>query len=284
MMDYLVEYFRKEIDGFYRTDQPDFHPTETPNLNLHMHNHMELYIFISGHANFFIDHKFYSLQGGSLIFINNDQVHGPHTFDDVDYRRCAIHFSPLLAKQLSSSTTNLLQPFQERKNVVALTEIQLQKMIELARRLVDELNQPVATGHELLLPVYLTDLLVHAKLFSETQPSTEHNDHLPEIIKELLEYIQSHIADSQLSLERIAQHFNHHKIYLNRIFKEKLGISIYQYILMSRVSMAKRLLEESSDVQYCCEACGFNDYNNFIRTFKRFTGKPPKQYSLSMRS
>lgn len=280
-MDYLVEHFNTELDAFYQKGLPSFHPTDTPNLNLHMHNHFELYIFISGHANFFIDNKFYALQEGSLIFINNDQVHGPQNIEHQELARCAVHFSPKLASRLSSPDTNLLQPFYDRRNVIPLDAEQLAMMTFLGKRLIDEMYQP-KPGSDLLVPAHFIDLLVHAKRCAENQESDEHiNNHLSPLTSELLDFVQENIADPELSLEKIAAHFNHNKIYLNRIFKKEMGVTLYQYILMSRISMAKRILKHNNDIYNCYEACGFSSYNNFIRAFKKLTGVSPKQFSIT---
>ncbi|MDH6363976.1 AraC-like DNA-binding protein [Enterococcus sp. PF1-24] len=272
-MDYLIEHFRKDIDCFFNT--------EPPGITLHMHNHMELYLLTKGEARFFIDNKSFLLEKGSLIFINNDQVHGPNPFPGEIFERCAIHFSPNLARSLSSNKTNLLQAFEERKSIVQLNPAQLDIMAPTMLKLISEFQHPSTIGHDLLLYSLFMQVLVYANQFSEPTKAEE-TYHFPELTTKILEYIQTQVSNPKLSLESVACQMNHNKIYLNRIFKEDLGVTIYQYILLSRISLAKRLLEENISVQQCCEKCGFNDYSNFIRAFKRITGISPKKYASSL--
>ncbi|WP_081743881.1 helix-turn-helix domain-containing protein [Eisenbergiella tayi] len=48
-----------------------------------------------------------------------------------------------------------------------------------------------------------------------------------------------------------------------------------------KTAAAKQLLAEGKTVTETCYLSGFNDYNNFIRTFKKITGTSPGQYQKS---
>ncbi|MFC7055508.1 helix-turn-helix domain-containing protein [Enterococcus alcedinis] len=94
----------------------------------------------------------------------------------------------------------------------------------------------------------------------------------------MLNYIQENIT-LDISLTSLEEQFGLSGFHLNRLFKKEVGSTIYQYILLSRISLAKQLLETHSNVTEVCFLSGFNDYANFIRTFKKITGLAPKQYA-----
>lgn len=271
-MDYLIEHFKKNIDCYYNTDKP--------NITLHLHNHLELFLFLQGDCRYFIDGKSYDLKRGQLLFINNDQIHGPTLLSDETYERFSIHFSPKYAEELSSEKTSLLKAFNDGVLLTQLKEAELERMVYFMRLLTLEYQNPSFYGNDLQFSSLLTQVLL---LGNQTANSSEevNDSHLPELITQILHFIRENLYSPDLSLEYLAQHFSHNGIYLNRKFKEALGSTIYQYILLSRISVAKRFLENGENVQNTCFLTGFNDYSNFIRTFKKITGVTPKQYIKS---
>lgn len=274
-MDYLVEYFHEQIDCYHNIGLPD--------IILHMHNHFELYLFISGDCRYFVDGKAIELQQGHLLFLNNNQIHGPKVLSDAVYERISIHFSPKFARKLSSSQTSLLKPFEEGTGLTLLDRHDFAEMKSLMLQLTHEYREHSNYGHDLEVSSLLTRILLLSVKATHKENQNVQPHHFPELISELLQFIQENISDQNLSIDLIAQEFSHSGIYLNRLFKQELGSSIYQYILLSRISAAKKYLEAGENVQSSCLLSGFNDYSNFIRTFKKITGMTPKQYAKLFR-
>ena len=65
--------------------------------------------------------------------------------------------------------------------------------------------------------------------------------------------------------------------------KQRSDSTIHEHILFKRINKAKQLLREGSTVTDTCQLAGFNDYSNFIRTFKKAVGLPPRQYQSQQR-
>lgn len=95
---------------------------------------------------------------------------------------------------------------------------------------------------------------------------------------EILSYIDRNISES-FGLEDLSAHFYLSSSYLCRIFKSATGTTINKYIVAKRITLAKSLLTEGCSVTEACERCGFNDYSNFLKSFKKATGVSPKKYS-----
>ena len=47
------------------------------------------------------------------------------------------------------------------------------------------------------------------------------------------------------------------------------------WLLLKRLNLARVLLAQGCRVDETCAGAGFNDYSNFIRTFKKHTGMTP---------
>ncbi len=85
-----------------------------------------------------------------------------------------------------------------------------------------------------------------------------------------------------ISLNDISSEFHLDLYYLSHIFKEVTGYSIKQYIILKRISFAKNLLYYTKDnITTVATQSGFNNVNNFIRTFKKLEGIPPLKFRNS---
>ena len=82
-----------------------------------------------------------------------------------------------------------------------------------------------------------------------------------------------------MSLDQLADRFYISKYYLSRQFKQFTGLSLYQYIMKKRLISARNMLRAGSPVMDACLCCGFGDYSNFLKAFKREFGQNPSKYS-----
>lgn len=106
-----------------------------------------------------------------------------------------------------------------------------------------------------------------------------HNTRLKE---DVLEYIEVHYRDQNLSIPAIAEHFGIHSSYLSRFFKEQVGETLSDYIGKFRIARAKRLLiEETTPIQTVSEHVGFVSISTFIRLFKKYEGVTPGTFRES---
>lgn len=72
--------------------------------------------------------------------------------------------------------------------------------------------------------------------------------------------------------------------HLSRLYKEQLGISFTDDVNRMRVEKAKWLLINTEDsVDAVWKEVGYETHQHFFRQFKKFTGKTPREYRLSMK-
>ena len=88
--------------------------TEQPNHDycFHLHNRFEIYFFISGNVNYFIEKSVHRLLYGDLLIMNSNEIHKPSIQPDKPYTRIVIHFRPEIASFLSHDGYNLLSASQ----------------------------------------------------------------------------------------------------------------------------------------------------------------------------
>lgn len=98
-------------------------------------------------------------------------------------------------------------------------------------------------------------------------------------IKAALDYISQHYADSDLSLNEIADALGVAPNYLSNLFSKNTGMKLFDYITDFRVKKALELLRTTDEtVNTISLKSGFSTPRNFIRVFKKAMDTTPGAY------
>ena len=96
-----------------------------------------------------------------------------------------------------------------------------------------------------------------------------------------IDYINNNYS-GELTLETISKNAYVSANQLCKLFKMYCNTTVSKYIVSKRITEAKKLLAEGKSVTDTAFMCGFNDYANFIRVFKKTVGTPPGKYRASI--
>lgn len=85
--------------------------------------------------------------------------------------------------------------------------------------------------------------------------------------------------DQQIAITDVANEVDMSVYHFSRQFHNQYGISPYEYLIMQRISNAKKLLLNTSlSTKKISEACGYNNSSTFIAAFKTRVGMTPSQF------
>lgn len=91
-------------------------------------------------------------------------------------------------------------------------------------------------------------------------------------------YIQEHYTQD-LGLEQIADEMGVSVKYVSRVFKDKTGVYLTDYINQVRIEKAKELLTRTEmKVNDIAESIGIHSRTTFLRVFKKVEGISPNEY------
>lgn len=146
------------------------------------------------------------------------------------------------------------------------------RLIENAlMEVVDEMKQcrPLYQGKcSAILKSVLFDIARHANL--------KGSDYT--LIDTLIDYIRDNYHHRITNAE-CGKALNYNPCYLNRLMVENFGISLHQYVLRYRLSMAtKLLLTTDLTIAEIAEQTGFQNSSRFSNYFKEVTGERPQKY------
>ena len=101
---------------------------------------------------------------------------------------------------------------------------------------------------------------------------------MPVRVERVRQYIQEHFCE-EISLESIAAVCGMSKYYLCHVFKENMGVSVFNYLIWLRMEEARRLLATTTlKVSQVGSRVGYADPNYFITAFKKQEGITPTEY------
>jgi len=115
---------------------------------------------------------------------------------------------------------------------------------------------------------------------SQTQPAA--------VLKlRVKQYVQTHLADSDLSIQRIADALRCSKRYLHRIFENE-PCSLERHIWLSRLAHCETILKDSTtsnrSIAEIAYGAGFTSNAHFCRLFKEHYGVTPSEYQWLARA
>ncbi len=88
---------------------------------------------------------------------------------------------------------------------------------------------------------------------------------------------------ADLSLKRFSSLLNVNASYLSSLFKKETGKNLTEYVAEKRIKNAVYLLSSTNlQIQTIAQHCGIYDVNYFAKTFKKITGKTPKEYRKTL--
>lgn len=93
----------------------------------------------------------------------------------------------------------------------------------------------------------------------------------------ILQYIEEHYQ--HLSLQELADKFHYTPQHMSSLLKELTGFSFSRYVLEKRMQTAgDYLLNTNLKIKDISAACGYQNQEHFIRTFKKYYGTTPIDY------
>ncbi len=112
----------------------------------------------------------------------------------------------------------------------------------------------------------------------ENMNAVSYSEHSNQILLDIKNYLETHYTE-KITLDFLSRKFFINKFYLSRIFREKFGDSITQYLLKIRITQAKNHLRfTDSSIEEISHECGMSDANYFSRIFKKIEGTTPGQF------
>ncbi|MDR1246938.1 MAG: helix-turn-helix domain-containing protein [Clostridiales Family XIII bacterium] len=251
----------------------------------HYHNYYEVYFLNSGaDVEYQIEGVSYTLRPGDILIINCFDVHKSIINVNSLYDRVVFWIDPQYLRSLGSKETNLCRCFENTvlrsRNLIRLEKEALYTVKSTLGKL-EKAYFGENFGNDLLIESHIREIMImlNRACLDIKEERIESDICVNKIVESALRLITENLS-ADLSLDRLSNELFVSKYHLSREFKKNVGYTIHQYITLKRLLMAEELLLFNDvSVTEVCTRCGFRDYSNFIRTFTKYYGMPPGQFS-----
>ncbi|MBQ8849687.1 MAG: helix-turn-helix domain-containing protein [Clostridia bacterium] len=250
--------------------------------NTHTHDFIELIYILSGRGREIIDGKTYEVGRGDLLFINYGSTHAFSFEEKASYIN--ICFSPETVGE------NIITP-ENAFSLLSLTAFNEMRcdsdggklsFFGDERRAVEEVLRGMlreyrgrAYSWNTVMESYLNILIAYMLRKTEAGVGREE---IGNTWRELSEYIDKNL-NSKLTLSALAGKCFYNPSYFSRVFKEKFGMSLVEYVTRRRLDHALELLRDSElSVDEISELSGFSDRSGFYHAFSKYIGGSPSDY------
>ena len=243
--------------------------------------HPMLIYFLHGTGNIKIEGTNYDLGDGDAIILNPGELFHCTVDDHKYHERIVLYFKENVFRSLPFDTANLFSPFYNRKkgvgNLVPAQIMEGTKLSDSMSQLLTQIRQQDANSQMLCFCRVLESLVLlnQVVLPAKEKPGTKSP------IDNVLTYINTHYTQA-ISISKIAESFGMNSSYLSHLFKDRVGMSLWNYVILRRLHRFNVLLQNGSSIEQACYEVGFQNYANFFRLYKKHMGLTPTQYKKQL--
>ena len=260
----------------YKEPRPD-------TVEVHHHDFYEIYFFLGGAVEYWVDGKTFHLEPGDFLLINPMELHRPIVREDnKTYERIVLWIRKEYLEKLSTEEMDLTRCFDTtlptHTNLIHPKTVERTALTTRLSELIRE-NYGTEMGSDLYAQGLFLQFMVELNRLALRAPKPRvFKDDSSTLVSRVLTYINEHFSE-ELSLESIAGEFYVSKYYLSHAFSNEVGVSVYRYIILKRLTSACQLLLDGKSAKEVCVACGFTDYTSFFRAFKSEYGISPRDFA-----
>lgn len=154
------------------------------------------------------------------------------------------------------------------------------RVLQALERVIQEFSKAGATD-KALADILLAELLLHVASIVQ---NTSIKANVRSYVQRAVDYIAAHLC-TDFRVGDIAEEVNIAPNYLQRIFKQTMGVTLVEYINQQRIERSKWLLMYTDDtIVDVAIASGFNSRQHFFRVFNSMMNMSPQQFRQEYRA
>lgn len=251
---------------------------KTRHMEAHYHDFYEVFCFLDGEVDYWIEGSTYHLKPGDILLINPTELHKPIPRSETEnYERIVLwlnkNYLSKINDSLFESCFDTSRPTY--KKIMHPTKLQKSEILSLFNSLLKEYHSDEFASEVCAYGILLQIMTVLNRVSLGTGSHRSDKFGTPTLITDVLLYINEHYNE-EISLDSLANHFFVSKYHLSHEFSKAVGTSLHRYITLKRLNIAHEMLTGGIAPSNASSQCGFGDYTSFFRAFKAEYGISPR--------
>ena len=242
----------------------------------HMHSRYEIYYNICGAKAFMCDGKVYPCSCCDLIVVPKICAHKVFMNKDMSYERCIISVEETVVDMISilcRAEDCFSWLTDSNPSTISHTKLNESQHIEFMKLTKDYLNAEKTTDKLLTLASFINILSFLGKCFKVRVDMPCIDIKILSPVEKALVLIEQRFRT--ITPMEVCKEIYFSEDHLNRLFKQEISMTIKQYIVMRKLTEAKKHLYQGKTAKEACFLSGFRDYSKCRRTFKNYEGYNP---------
>lgn len=265
------------FDAFYFIDE-----AAEPVSRIVPHSFFKIIFYLEGDVYYMIENQRYDLVPGDILIAPRLVPYSSHSPGRAAYRRLAFWFSGDLLDSIDpdGELRRFFERIDETKKGACFhfAHSYQNEIFRQALHLVSERDYSKPFGDTVSHSIASLVLVgIYRAVISSRSEETEDSE-TNQLVDDVVDYINANLL-SDLSLDMIAETFFISKFHLERIFKKKMSITVHNYIIQRRLTLARQKLYDGASPTRIYKMCGFANYSTFYRAFQKMYNITPKQFS-----
>jgi len=253
-------------------------------LNNLRHSHGESYeilIVRSGEGSVIVRDRLFGLHSGGVYFINGMDTHCTVPREPDEYYRGKIIVSRRFINELAKTLdcTELIEElFHKNGGIYFIPDEKTAAYID------DEfsaINQALSERNDYAKISVATGIMNILKCGHEKKKTQIVS--LDDRISKILEYVNENLKNN-ITLDDICNYVHTSRYHLCHMFKKTVGMTVFEYILSRRLSIAKKYLTGTDmSLTQIFETTGFSSFSYFSKIFRQYEGVTPSAFRAASR-
>ena len=245
---------------------------------LHIHSFFEVCYAYAGHGLFHINGADHEVAAGQVFVARPGETHEIISATDDPLGIYFWSYTLIPPAQSQTETDGLLHAFLAASSAISADVPAMQPTLEL---LTEEIAQRAAGYQQVVQALVVKLLLDTARAVTDVPPSSG-DGHALESAETLVQDMTRYLRDNYqrpVRVRDVAAQVHLSERHTNRLFRERMGVSIKAYLTRFRLEIAaQHLLNHQMTVTEVAYASGYRDVRHFITQFRQHTGLTPTAF------
>ena len=265
-----------ELCGLYTVHRQE-HSADSFSYPVHIHDSHEILMVTRGCCGIVIGDTEYELEENDAALIFENETHGL-VIHSAPFEFFAVQFIPSADREagLDNQIRKLAEKCRNKSGGVFKINGEIcPAVVSCMRRICDERSDSNIEMYFTYIKAITYELANSSlqKSGIEKNKKRQINGKV-ELLSAVTEYIGTNLnMINDLSfIEKVFHYSNSH---VNRIFRDYLCVSVWQYITAKKLDLAYNLIRDGYSAQTVAAKCGFKDYSVFYKSFVKHFGVSP---------